>query len=129
MTVSVDFDGVIHRYSKGWRGGDIYDPPIPGAIKALGEMYQEEAVFVLTASNEARRHDIVEWLERRGLTAIMDDPYERREFWNDKGVILVTNRKYPARRYLDDRGVTFRDWEQAMRDLGFRHEPGCDCCR
>lgn len=129
MTISVDFDGVIHRYSRGWREGVIYDPPIVGAIEALREMMELEAVFILTASGAERRHKIVGWLEERGLKAVVDSPVSAREFWNDRGVILVTNRKYPARRYLDDRGVTFRNWGQAMRDLGFSCPGGCDCCR
>ena len=27
--VAFDFDGVIHRYSKGWQDGSIYDEPFP----------------------------------------------------------------------------------------------------
>lgn len=34
-TISIDFDGVIHAYSKGWHTGQIYDEPVPGAISWL----------------------------------------------------------------------------------------------
>lgn len=27
-TIVFDFDGVIHRYSKGWQNGSIYDKPV-----------------------------------------------------------------------------------------------------
>lgn len=30
-TICVDFDGVIHKYSKGWQGDVIYDEPVEGA--------------------------------------------------------------------------------------------------
>ena len=32
----VDFDGVIHSYTSGWKGADVIpDPPVPGAFEFL----------------------------------------------------------------------------------------------
>src|SRR3546814_17831472 len=45
MTVALDFDGVIHRYSKGWRGGVIHDPPMPGAIEDVKARMEAEAAL------------------------------------------------------------------------------------
>lgn len=34
----VDFDGVIHSYTSGWKGAEVIpDPPVPGALKWLWE--------------------------------------------------------------------------------------------
>ena len=33
--IGVDFDGVIHKCSKGFYDGTIYDPPIKGSYHAL----------------------------------------------------------------------------------------------
>jgi hypothetical protein len=35
-TLCVDFDGVIHSYTSGWKGAaEIPDPPVPGALEWL----------------------------------------------------------------------------------------------
>jgi phosphoglycolate phosphatase-like HAD superfamily hydrolase len=34
----VDFDGVIHRYSRGWWDGSAYDEPMPGALETLADL-------------------------------------------------------------------------------------------
>lgn len=36
LTLCVDFDGVIHSYTSGWKGETVIpDPPVPGAIAWL----------------------------------------------------------------------------------------------
>lgn len=132
MTLAVDFDGVIHRYSRGWQDGTIYDDPMPGAIDGLHTSMQREAVFIHTSREPEQ---VVPWLESHGLDATADDRCGvcatagrttdcplclgsgLLVFWDERGQLLVTNRKLPARRYLDDRAVVFTSWEQALTDL------------
>ncbi len=38
LKIAVDFDGVIHRYSKGWHDGTIYDPPMDGCYDAMNQL-------------------------------------------------------------------------------------------
>jgi hypothetical protein len=33
--IAVDFDGVIHDFSKGWHDGTCYGDPLPGSLDAL----------------------------------------------------------------------------------------------
>jgi hypothetical protein len=111
MTLSVDFDGVIHAYSKGWHDGTIYDGPVPGSLEGLKTLMDQDSVFILTTRDIGQ---VASWfLERRFSVRVgYDGP-----FWNERGVLLITNRKLAATAYLDDRAVRFIDWKQALTDL------------
>lgn len=114
-TIAVDFDGVIHRYSKGWQDGAIYDPPMPGAVEGLRALMGRFAVFVFTTRPAAQ---VADWLGDLGFAVRVDGEPDRPEFWNARDVLLVANRKLPALAYLDDRAVRFTDWARALKSLG-----------
>lgn len=100
-TIAIDFDGVIHRYSKGWKGMDnAYDPPSDGAIEAIKRLKSQGYHLVVFSS---RQTDVIKkWLEK----------YELSEYFDD-----VTNTKVPAKVYIDDRGYRFTSWEKTIEDL------------
>jgi hypothetical protein len=131
MTIAVDFDGVIHQYSRGWQDGTIYDPPMPGALDGLHQLLEQDAVFIFTTREPEQ---VMPWLERWGFDVSIDDrcgvcPNGTPNictackgsglltFWNERGQLLVTNRKLAATAYLDDRAVRFTNWAQALTDL------------
>ena len=115
MTFGIDFDGVIHKYSRGWQDGSIYDPPMDGAIEGLRSLMLDEAVFIFTSRDPDQ---VARWLAKYGFDVAADiGPKPGRAFWNERGVLLVTNRKLPATHYLDDRAVPFTSWPQALTDL------------
>ena len=112
MTIAVDFDGVIHTYSKGWQDGTIYDPPLPGALDGLRQLMKQHPVFIHTTR---KPEQVMPWLEAYGFDVTIDD--RNVLFWNARRQLLVTNRKLPATAYLDDRAVRFESWSQALADL------------
>jgi hypothetical protein len=113
--VAVDFDGVIHAYSRGWADGTIYDEPVPGAFAALRALMREYAVFVHTTRRDV---EVAAWIEdRSGIHAWALNPELGMEFWEGRGSLLVTNRKLPAMAYIDDRGIRFESWDQTLADL------------
>lgn len=112
----MDFDGVIHAYTQGWRDGSIYDAPVPGAFAALRELMRTYAVMIHTT----RKPDTVgRWIkEHSGIeTCWHNDEETLPEFWNRQDCLLVTRRKLPALAYIDDRGIRFTSWAQALADL------------
>lgn len=116
-SIGVDFDGVIHGYSRGWADGSIYDPPLPGALDALRTLMDRFAVFIFTSRDPGQ---VAGWMSEHGFdtTIDVDGPqHPPRTFWNEQGRLLVTQRKLPAAVYVDDRAIRFQDWPQALADL------------
>jgi hypothetical protein len=115
-TVAVDFDGVIHAYSKGWQDGTIYDEPLPGAFDSLRALMETYAVFIHTTRDPAT---VGRWIKAQsGIeTAWFEVIEDVPEFWNEQGVLLITSRKFPAVAYIDDRAIRFESWGQALDDL------------
>lgn len=135
MTIAVDFDGVIHAYSRGWADGTIYDPPLPGAITGLRQLMEQDAVFIFTTRAPEQ---VMTWLQHYDFDVTTDERCSLCSrgsgqtpapdcrgckgsglitFWNPRGQLLVTNRKLAATAYLDDRAIRFTDWDQALTDL------------
>ena len=110
--VGVDFDGVIHRCSKGFYDGTIYDPPISGAKEALKILSDKYVVIVYSAKARSDRplvngktgiELIWEWLKAHDM---------------DSYVKEVTAEKPRAVFYIDDKAVRFNgSWEDTFSDL------------
>ena len=97
-TIAVDFDGVVHAYSQGWQGGEIYDGPISGAIQALKTLSDRGYNLVISTAREdteAVEEKLKEWIGH-------DLCFE------------VTNRKPIAIAYIDDRAVHFTNWNDIL---------------
>ncbi len=111
--ICVDFDGVIHRYSRGWQGGMIYDDPMPGALESLKSLSTKYNVVIFTTRlNPTLREDgiakyekeLINWLEKYG-------------FKQGIHYTELTAIKPKAKLYLDDRGLRFENWNQAVKDI------------
>lgn len=121
-TVAVDFDGVIHTYEKGWQDGSIYGEFVPGAVEGLSRLASSYAVFIHTTRNA---HQVARWIEdKSGRAFECTTRVPRSGFWNQRGYLLVTNRKLPAVAYIDDRAVRFTTWTLALAEVEVRKEAG-----
>lgn len=114
--VSVDFDGVIHDAYDGWRGGEIYGSPLPGALDGLRELMKKHPVFIMTARPDLG--PVCEWLHGHGFNVIRQDACDEdaKNRWHARGLLLVTNVKLPAIAYIDDKGFGFESWDEGVVD-------------
>lgn len=113
-TIAVDFDGVIHAYSRGWADGTIYDEPVPGALDGLRTLMRTYSVYIHTSRTP---QPVANWLNARGISTVVEAEGRVYEFWTHRGHVLVSNRKIPAVAYVDDRGIRFHSWDQTLAAL------------
>lgn|SRR5512136_1213746 len=118
MTVAIDFDGVIHDYTEGWQDGTIYGQPVDAALWALTVLMYREPVFVFTSRKPSQ---VARWIECESGYTIECTTHRPRTwygrlkpFWDELHGVLVTNHKYPARIYIDDRAYKFTEWNEEL---------------
>ncbi len=104
QTLAIDFDGVIHKYSKGWQGGIIYDDPVDGAKESIFQLMNMYEVVIFTSRGDLNA--VRAWLESKF-------DFESKGF----KVPEITNQKPIAIAYIDDRGIRFTDWDSTLKFL------------
>src|SRR5205085_10431106 len=69
-TIVVDFDGVIHAYTSGWKGATVIpDPPVDGALAWIRSAVERFHVAILSARSREKGgiEDMREWLVSAGM--------------------------------------------------------------
>lgn len=107
--IAIDFDGVIHRYSKGWCNGEIYDIPTEGMKELLEAINKKYKVIIFTTrlSIEANGDKVVKQRE------MMIEWLKKNRFIKGKHFESMTGEKPLAEVYVDDRAYRF--W--SVKDL------------
>ena len=109
--IMIDLDGVIHRYSKGFHDGTMYDPPADGTHEALEELKRAGYdLWVFTARINAKHGETGEVVVRNYL-----DKYDLSKYFTG-----ITDKKLPALFYIDDSAIHHTDWNNTMKELSRR---------
>lgn len=119
-TICIDFDGVIHDYSKGWQGVDVFDKPVSGAREGTAALKEQGwMIIIYTTRNDTPA--LRQWLQENHITYDHINNNPNQPEGSDKGKLI-------ANVYLDDRGILFDgNWEKAVeKTLSFLpwQEPG-----
>ena len=111
INLGIDFDGVIHKCSKGYYDGTIYDNPIKGSYEALKQLSKEYTIIINTCKAKPDRglvngktgiELVWEWLKKHDMA---------------KFVSKVTAEKPRACFYIDDKGIRFNNWKSTLEEL------------
>lgn len=107
--IAIDFDGVIHRNSKGFHDGTIYDEPIEGAIASLREIKKLGYNIIIYSCKSNSDRPLVEG--KTGTELIWEWVKEKQiENLIDK----ISNEKPRALIYIDDKGFNFKNWNETI---------------
>lgn len=112
-TIAIDFDGVIHKYSKGWHDGSIYDGPMPGCKEALRRLSETYRILIFSTRNYDRTvngefqsnqvEEMINWLE------VFKIPYDE---------IHIELNKPICKLFIDDNAYRFDgDWVKSLDDI------------
>jgi hypothetical protein len=97
-TICLDFDGVVHAYSKGWQDGSIYDGMVPGFLEWAAEAQKHFILCIYSSrsSSDEGRLAMGKWLADQ-LRKWKGEPIE----------FTMSAEKPPAWVTIDDRAVRF----------------------
>lgn len=113
-TICIDFDGVIHDYSRGYQGKDVFDKAIDGASNGT-KVLKENGWRIIIYTTRPNTQKLRDWLKENDIAYdyINESPDQPEE---SSGCKLI------ADVYLDDRAVNFRgNWKWTMGDIaGFK---------
>ena len=122
--VSIDFDGVLHSYAKGWQGSTtIDDIPVKGAMTWLYTIVNSDEFDVyISSSRNSHPHAIeamkvwlhthlADWLESKNVLSY------REEATKLVNKITFATEKPPAALHIDDRAIQFKGTFPSARDI------------
>ena len=107
--IAIDFDGVIHKNSKGFFDGTVYDEPMEGVEDALKQLNKKYKIIIFTCKvkpdrpliKEKSGNELIkEWLSKYNLLQYVHE---------------ITCEKPRASVYIDDKGYRFENWENTLR--------------
>ena len=111
INIGIDFDGVIHKCSQGYYDGTIYDVPVDGSYEALEKLSKKYNIIIHSCKAKPDRglvdgrtgtELVWEWLKKYDM---------------DKFITKVTSEKPRAVAYIDDKGLSFSNWDSCMQNL------------
>jgi len=111
INIGIDFDGVIHKCSKGYYDGTIYDEPVAETYSALEAISRKYTIILYTCKAKPDRGLVN---GKTGIELIWEwlDKYNMSQF-----VSKITSEKPRAIAYIDDKAIQFKSWKDTLATL------------
>lgn len=107
--VAFDFDGVIHKYSKGWQDGSIYDEVNADVLDIINTLMMNNIPCIIMSTRDPQQ--IKDWWDKQWFSEAIQVKVLDFDtvFYNDCTCLGITNRKIAAQLYIDDRAYWYID--------------------
>lgn len=119
-TICLDFDGVVHSYTSGWKGPRVIaDPPMPGAFTFMLTMLANDWDVCVHSSRSGA------WGGRRAMRKWMKH-WALSQWWPSPGQPGLEDVRFPlfkppALLTIDDRAMQFTgQWPDEMECRAFK---------
>ena len=97
--ICTDFDGVIHKCSRGYQDGEIYDEPTENARFTIENLQRAGfEVVIFTARGKEKYSKIRKWLRKYGFPPLK--------------ITNIKPKKVLA--FVDDRAIRFTSWQDIV---------------
>lgn len=112
--LAIDFDGVIHKYSEGWKDGTIYDKPVPGAKTSLAKLIKQSYKITIFTT---RLNPTLEGQDPKEQEKLIRTWLEKWGFIQNKHFHEITGLKPLAKLYIDDKAIRFFNWKNVLEEI------------
>jgi hypothetical protein len=111
----IDLDGTIHKYSKGYQDGSIYDEPNKGAKEVINWLRNQGYEIVIFTTRASKQHALEFGVD-------LEEQIANIETWlTDHGIYYdrITAEKIAADFYIDDKAITIRNgnWDAVLMEI------------
>lgn len=116
----IDLDGTIHKYSKGYADGTIYDDPFEGAKKVIDWLKDKGFEIVIFTSRASKENARIMGGSHENEIEKVENYLKYHNIHFDR----VTAEKLPADFYVDDKAIVIKngDWDAVLKVIKSRNK-------
>jgi hypothetical protein len=113
LRAMIDFDGTIHKFSKGYHDGTLYDKPFEDAIEII-DWLKDLGFQIVIFTSRASKTSGEEFGQDYKKEIIKVENYLK-----EYGIHfdLITAEKLAANFYIDDLAIHFNNWESVKDEI------------
>lgn len=101
----IDLDGTIHKYSKGYQDGTIYDKPFDGAKQAIDWLKKQGYEIVIFTTRASKENALTMGGDHENEIKKVKNWLANQDIYFDR----VTAEKLPADFYIDDKAIVIKN--------------------